>query len=64
MTKKETNDRRITTIEQLKERLAEDRITRLALLFLDKYEGTHLKDQRIDRMDSHRRALRRGRLRV
>lgn len=48
-------------LEQLKERLAEDRITRLALMFLDKYEGVHLKDQRIDWMDAHRRARINGR---
>lgn len=48
-------------LQQLKERLAEDRITRLALMFLDKYEGVHLKDQRIDWMDAHRRARLNGR---
>jgi 7-keto-8-aminopelargonate synthetase-like enzyme len=42
-------------IEALKERLAEDRVTRLALTFLDRYEGVHLKDQTIDWMDDHRR---------
>jgi glycine C-acetyltransferase len=50
-----TSNRKLPT-EQLKERLAEDRVTRIALLFLDKYQGTHLKDQRIDWMDAHRRA--------
>lgn len=56
----ETSSGRQLPIEQLKERLAEDRITRLALLFLDKYEGVHLKDQRIDWMDAHRRARMNG----
>jgi len=43
-----------TAIEQLKRRLAEDRVTRLALTFLDKYEGVHLKDLVVDRMDDQR----------
>ncbi len=42
-------------IEALKQRLAEDRVTRLALSFLDRYEGVHLKDQVVDWMDDHRR---------
>jgi len=42
-------------IEQLKERLKEDRVTRLALMFLDKYEGAHLKDVVVDWMDDQRR---------
>jgi 7-keto-8-aminopelargonate synthetase-like enzyme len=42
-------------VESLKLRLAEDRVTRLALTFLDRYEGVHLKDQVIEWMDDHRR---------
>lgn len=42
-------------IEQLKERLGEDRVTRLALMFLDRYEGAHLKDTVVDWMDDQRR---------
>ena len=42
-------------IEALKSRLAEDRVTRLALKFLDAYEGVHLKDLTVDWMDDHRR---------
>ena len=41
-------------IEQLKTRLAEDRVTRLALNFLDKFMGVHLKDGVIDWMDGRR----------
>ena len=41
--------------DDLKERLAEDRVTRLALLFLDRYEGIHLKDQVVDWMGANRR---------
>jgi len=42
-------------IEQLKDRLREDRVTRLALMFLDRYEGIHLKDTVVDWMDDQRR---------
>ncbi|MBN1853821.1 MAG: aminotransferase class I/II-fold pyridoxal phosphate-dependent enzyme [Pirellulales bacterium] len=41
-------------IEQLKLRLKEDRVTRLALMILDKYEDVHLKDQVVDSMDDAR----------
>jgi 7-keto-8-aminopelargonate synthetase-like enzyme len=44
-----------SAIEALKARLAEDRVTRIALKFLDAYEGVHLKDLTIDWMDDHRR---------
>ena len=42
-------------IDRLKLRLSEDRITRLALSFIDRFEGVHLKDLRVDGMDEHRR---------
>lgn len=41
-------------IEQLKERLGEDRVTRIALNFLDKFMGVHLKDGVIDWMEDRR----------
>ncbi|MEO8496423.1 MAG: pyridoxal phosphate-dependent aminotransferase family protein [Planctomycetota bacterium] len=41
-------------IEQLKARLGEDRVTRIALNFLDKYMGVHLKDGVIDWMKDRR----------
>jgi 7-keto-8-aminopelargonate synthetase-like enzyme len=47
--------RKKTAIAELERWLAEDRITRLALKFLDAYEGVHLKDLTVDAMDDHRR---------
>lgn len=46
---------RKTAIKELERWLAEDRVTRLALKFLDSYEGVHLKDLTVDAMDDHRR---------
>lgn len=44
-------------IERLKERLEEDRVTRIALNFLDKFMGVHLKDGVIDWMDGRRMGM-------
>ncbi len=46
--------RQAPAIETLKGRLEEDRVTRIALKFLDAYEGVHLKDLTVDWMDDQR----------
>jgi 7-keto-8-aminopelargonate synthetase-like enzyme len=45
---KETRQKQ--AVEQLKARLGEDRVTRIALNFLDKFMGVHLKDGVVDWM--------------
>ncbi len=52
-----TESRQKQAIEQLKERLGEDRVTRIALNFLDKFMGVHLKDGVIDWMDDRRMGM-------
>ena len=44
-------------IEQLKTRLGEDRVTRIALNFLDKFMGVHLKDGVVDWMVDRRMGM-------
>lgn len=46
--------RKTQAVEQLKERLGDDRVTRIALNFLDKFMGVHLKDGVIDWMEDRR----------
>ncbi|MDP7018240.1 MAG: pyridoxal phosphate-dependent aminotransferase family protein [Pirellulaceae bacterium] len=41
--------------EQLKKHLLGDKLTRIALTFLDNYMGIHLKDEIVDDMDDERR---------
>lgn len=42
-------------IERLKARLRADKLTRLALNFLERFEGIHLKDEVVEWMDDRRR---------
>ncbi|MDA1049113.1 MAG: pyridoxal phosphate-dependent aminotransferase family protein [Planctomycetota bacterium] len=49
-----TETRQKEAVEQLKARLGEDRVTRIALNFLDKWMGVHLKDGVIDWMHGRR----------
>lgn len=49
-----TGARKKPAIERLKTRLEEDRVTRIALNFLDRFMGVHLKDGVVDWMDDRR----------
>ncbi len=48
-------------IQEMKRRLLEDRVTRLGLIFLGKYEDVHLKDVLVDWTDDERRTRINGR---
>jgi len=48
-------------LEALTARLRRDRVTRIALSFLDRYEGVHLKDVTVDQVGAHRHAVIEGR---
>lgn len=54
LTPRAAEPRRKEAAEQLKARLGEDRVTRIALNFLDKWMGVHLKDGVIDWMHDRR----------